>query len=153
MDATKINLYQNEHMMDTVWLHGFLWLWVIGVCWWCDKSCRMKCLELYYQPRFRQMQQSWLDGSSQYRWTKIQNPEQRQELLKEKNWNMVHWLITWSQPNWSCFSFAEGKTKGRKSHKEQLKTAVPRGWQCITKEKFQSFVMFMVSIIQAVIAG
>ncbi len=62
----------------------------------------LKCIEIYSLPRFSQMQQSWLDGASYYKWTLTQNIQQKQS----------------PDLNQSCISLAEDKTKGRKSHKQ-----------------------------------
>ncbi len=54
--------------------------------------------------------------------------------------------ISWSQPNWACISFAENKTKGRKTHKQkQLKSAAVKVWPSITKEETQSMARSMIS--------
>ncbi len=43
--------------------------------------------------------------------------------------------VSWSQPDWACISLAEDKTKGRKTHKQQLKSDAVKAWQSITKEE------------------
>ncbi len=63
--------------------------------------------------------------------------------------------ISWSQPdlNLNIISLVEDKTKGRKTHKQQLKSAAVKAWQSITKEETQSLVMSMMSSrLKAVIA-
>ncbi len=59
--------------------------------------------------------------------------------------------FSWFQPDWACISLDEDKTKGRKIHKQQLKSAAVKTWESITKEETQSLVMSMSSRLKAVI--
>ncbi len=76
-----------------------------------------------------------------------------QEFLKVKKveYSAMATSISWFQPDWACISLAEDKTKGRRTHRQKLKSAAVKAWQSITKEETQSLVMSMSSRLKAVI--
>ncbi len=78
-----------------------------------------------------------------------------QEILKVKKWIILQWQSQLPDLNLIEHVFHLLKTKlkaERPTNKQQLKSAVVKAWQSITKEETPSLVMSMSSRLKAVVA-
>ncbi len=115
---------------DGMGMHGFQWHWVIGVYCWCDRrekkpeDRRVYGYTLYpHSTKCR----SWLDSTSQYRWTMTQNILQTQP---RRFWRYKSGMFSNGQVDClisNVFHLLKIKLKAeRPTNKQQLKTSLFR---------------------------